>query len=190
MQLFEEDTEYTDAINELFKELIVMQLVASAEAYELEITHEVLKRNLDRIASSQSAKRDIITILSTSQINSTWTDVKKMILEEGTRSLTAPSFDSWIKWLCKNYIPAMNIPKPDFLLLTEILATRNLFAHHRGIVNSKYNNRTSDYYQMLNYVPPSVGSVRKISHDYCQQAIKCFNKIIRQIDDQIYTIIR
>ncbi len=187
MQLFEEETSYTPAINDLFKELIIMQLVASVEAYELETTYELLKNNLNRIASTDKVRREIINILVSP--HTSWTDMMDTILQEGTKSLTSPSFDSWISWLAKNYTPGLSVQKSDNLFLTEVLATRNLFAHHRGIVNIKYINRTGDYYKFSGKVPPAIGSLRAVAPDYCLQAIRCFSRIVREIDSHLDALI-
>ncbi len=92
-------------------------------------------------------------------------------------------YDNWIVWLRNGILPTLTITNLDLLSLIEITSTRNLLIHHRGIVQTKYINRTNDYFNAnTTLTKPSVGLKREIDVNYCRNAMKCIQRIITSID--------
>ncbi len=184
MQVFEEQMDFTDEIFELLQELFILHIVAVAEAYASELTTEILGNHLSKLASSKRAKRSIVRILTSPGISS-WDDALEEILEKGTRLITDDyNLETWItSWLPKNGIH-INLSQDDHHFLQEVLASRNLFAHHRGVITSTYIRSTTSYYQYIGQPVPLAGTKRSISPQYCKVALNLFQRIISAIDNE------
>lgn len=184
MQSFEEPNDYRDEMKELLKELIVIQVVASAEAYKMDLTREILNNHLKLLASPKSTKEQIMKMFSDPTNKIDWLTLYEDILDVGVNVKGDIPYNDWIRWLQNGILPTLTISKSDLLSLIEITSTRNLLIHHRGIVQTKYINRTNDYFDAnTSFTRPIVGQKREIDIDYCANAMKCFQRIISLIDD-------
>lgn len=105
MQVFEEEINFTDSIVELMQELFVTHLVAMAEAYQTELTRELLAHRVTLLVSGRKAKNKMVRILTGPNVSS-WSDALDEIVETGTRIVTDDhNLETWLtSWLPNNRV--------------------------------------------------------------------------------------
>jgi len=113
-------------------ELFLARSVDSFETYIVSIIRAVLRKQ-PRILSDSKHDLDIKTILDHSSIDSLVYD----LAERKVSGLSYSGFEDLQSW-CNTHGIALTVPAGKRDEVIELIATRNVIAHNRGVIDQKY----------------------------------------------------
>lgn len=168
-------------------ELLIIQLVASADAYRTELTELLLRKNADKL---KKHKTDIVKLLGDITNPDSWDEIYEEIVRFGVSNLTRRNkYISWIDKIKNEFNLNISANHGDLLQIEEIIATRNILAHNRKIINQDYVDRSKGFYHHIGQTLPTLGDEREIEHTYCIDSIQCFQRVIQAIDNECISMV-
>jgi hypothetical protein len=120
-----------------FIEMFLSRAVDNFQIYIVEILREVLHRQ-PRILSSSKQELTLGYVLQFDSIDT----LTKDWIEGKVTSLSYEGFDNLEEWCQSRGIPLL-VPEGKREQIVELIATRNLIVHNRGIVDERYKKAVS-----------------------------------------------
>lgn len=165
----------TTALRQSSQELLEMFLsraVDNFQAYIVDIVRSVLHKQ-PRILSARKQELSLGYILQFDSIEALTRD----IIEGRVAALSYEGFGELEEWCQSRGIPLL-VPQGKRDQVVELIATRNLIVHNRGIVDERYRKAvaSSKY---------SVGQQRDLEVDTFLSALELLNTVVRVTDSAI-----
>ncbi len=156
---------------ELIRILGLSHLVTIYEGYLADIVQEILLSHLDILKSGkQLTAEEVLTLGGRKQ-------VVNYLVEKEVDELPHSPFQKVVKYFDDKFNINLNTSVAPPEKITEILATRNIHVHNRGIVNRHFQDLVKGSTLRL-------GTYKCITKEYLQFAIICINTIVRFIDTE------
>jgi len=154
---------------QLLLEMFVARSVDNFERYLVDLIRTVLQKQ-PAILKSRQQSLTLEEILQHSTIN----DLVLSIIEARVNSLSYEGFDSMLQWCVDRGIP-LEVPQGKRDDVVELIATRNLIAHSRCIVDERY-------VRMVRGTTRKVGEVRSLGIDDLEKCIELLTRIVISTD--------
>jgi len=183
-QLCEMPNEFNDETKQLARELALIQLCALTDAYRVDVTSLLLRTNHTVIKKSKGSMSfvDLISLGS-------WDVIYESIIRSEVERFTKVAYRAWVNSLRDvQVIPALNIDFTKIIHLEEIISTRNVLIHNKGLVDEEYQRRSNDWHGKSKTVMPPIGIRRTIDNDYYKAATKCVLYVISTIDQEVAAV--
>lgn len=122
----------------LILEMTIVYAVVLLEAYLVDVTKWLFKKNTNALKSSKK--------LSYEEVVENYDQLLEYILEKEIVEFSYNSFENQLKfWSTKFGVPEIKLAIP-YMDIIEIFSTRNILLHNNGVINSVYLdiNRTSN----------------------------------------------
>ncbi len=153
-------------------EMFLCRAVDSFQVYVVDIIREVLTRKPE-ILSGRRQEISLGQILSFDSIEAFVQDV----IESKVTSLSYEGFAELEGWCSDRGIPLV-VPHGSRRDVVELIATRNLIVHNRGVVDARYLNAAGDSQF-------TVGNKRRIKTDEYHEALDLLNRIVAATDGAV-----
>lgn len=156
-------------------ELFLGRAVDNFQTYIVSIIRAVLRKQ-PRILSESTYELDVKSILDHGTIDSLVYDLVERKVDE----LSYRGFEDLQNWCQKRGIP-LTVPAGKLDEVIELIATRNLVGHNRGVVDQKY----------LRIVKGSrfqIGERRRLESDELFAAITLLGQIVETTDEAVASI--
>lgn len=185
-----------DSVKEIMLEVGLVQMIAIADAYRGDITALLLQKNRDKyyvdvMIRVLEEKKDIIRpkgkkILHKDLRNSgIWKERYDDILSKRLRSLTDLAFEKWMDRISIDFSLTFRIDALMKAHLAEVIATRNVLVHSRGIIDQEYLRRSQEWYGRNKLAYPAIGARRKIDSQYYKDSVTCISSAVRSIQEEL-----
>jgi hypothetical protein len=153
-------------------EMFTARCVDNFQTYLVDIVRQVLRVRPEMLNSSQPS-------VSLEEVLK-YKDMKEFIndlIERKVNALSSEGFVDLQDWCQKRGIP-MLLTNADQDAVVELVATRNLISHGRGLIDERYSRavRTSTL---------AVGALRKLKVDYLLNAFALLNRIVTETDSAV-----
>ena len=196
IEVCEMDHGIKDSVKEITLEVGLVQLIAVADAYRGDVTASLLEKHRDKyyidvmikVLEEQKetirakGKKILHKDLRSSGI---WKERYEDILSKRRRSLTDLAFEKWIDNISTNFDLTFRLDAMMKAQLAEVIATRNVLVHSRGIIDQEYLRRSREWYGRNKMVSPSVGSRRKIENQYYKESVICISSVVKAIQEEL-----
>jgi hypothetical protein len=180
-QLCEMPNEFNDETKQLSRELALIQLCALTDAYRVDVTSLLLRTNHVIIRKSKGSI-SFVDLLSLAD----WNAIYESIIRAEVDRFTKVAYRAWVNSLREEQIiPALIIDFKRVIHLEEIISTRNVLIHNKGLVDEEYQRRSNDWYGMSKNIMPSIGTRRTIDNAYYKAAAECVLYVISTIDQEV-----
>jgi len=159
---------------ELMRVLGLSHLVTIFEGYLKDIIQEILLANPDALKSGkQLTTEEVLTLSGRKRIVS-------YLAEKEIEELQYGSFEKIVKYFDDKFNINLNTPEVSPEQITEILATRNIHVHNKGMVNRRFQ-------KLVKGSTLRLGAYKRITKAYLAYAIGCIKAIVWFIDTQART---
>lgn len=183
-QLCEMPNEFNDETKQLARELALIQLCALTDAYRVDITSLLLRTNHGVIKKSKGS----ISFADLMSLGN-WDVIYENIIRAEVDRFTKVAYRAWVNSLRdEQVVPALNIDFTRVIHLEEIISTRNVLIHNKGLVDEEYQRRSNDWHGMSKIVMPTVGTRRTIDNAYYKAATRCVLYVISTIDQEVAAV--
>ena len=180
-EICEMENNLKQSVRDLAQELTIIQLVAMADAFRTGIMTYLFLQRTDLLAESK-CEISFAEILD----SGTWQDLISYIISLETNEWTQLGFGNWISRLKKQHLlPSLSIDPKDRNQLEEIIATRNVLIHNRGLIDEEYIRRSRHWYGMMQLQPPVLQAPRYLDKEYYIEAAICIKRIVTAIDREV-----
>ena len=155
---------------ELLHNMALIYSTALFDAQFLDLVKILLLSNENSLKSSKTIT--IETVLQHSSLDT----LKSYILNKELVEFGFKSLSDQIKYVSEKFNLNFKNEKIEIDEIIEIIETRNIHVHNRGIINSIYltNTKSTIYY---------LGDYRTIDNDYLEKSRKSLNKFINHLLD-------
>lgn len=180
IEICEVKNDFKETIKSLTRELTVVHLVALAEAYRRNVMLHIFTHtdSFLRKSTSEISYSDVLNI-------GNWEDLKSEIVSREVEETIRVGYGNWINKLRKDGIlPTLNIPALDWHQVEELIATRNILVHNRGLIDEEYIRRSKHWYGMNGISQPKVGDPRPVDTSYYMNSVQCLKRTLGAIDSQ------
>lgn len=180
-QLCEMPNSFNEDTKQLSRELALIQLCALIDAYRVDVTALLLKTNHNVLKKSKGAIThiDLITLAD-------WNLIYETIVRNEVATLTKVAYRIWINTIKDvQLIPTLTIDFQKVIQLEEVISTRNVLIHNKGLVDEEYQRRSNDWYGISKIPMPNIAVRRNIDNDYYKSAAKCITYVISTIDQEV-----
>lgn len=173
-----------DSVKQLSHELAIIQLISMLDSYRMQIMPPLLRSNPTAFDKSedQMAYNEILRF-------GNWDDLIDEIVKREAGNWTSMSHWEWIETIKKQFPLRLIFDGNSRLQLEEIIATRNILVHNRGIIDDKYIDRSKNWYAANKLSLPSLSSSRQVDSEYYKASARCVKYIIETIDQEAIKII-
>lgn len=155
---------------ELLHNMALIYSTALFDAQFLDLVKILLLSNENSLKSSKTIT--IETVLQHSSLD----NLKSYILNKELVEFGFKSFCDQVKYVSEKFNLNFKSEKIEIDEIIEIIETRNIHVHNRGIINPIYltNTKSTIYY---------LGDYRTIDNDYLEKSRKSLNKFINRLLD-------
>ena len=151
-------------------QMFVSRSVDNLQTYLVDLIRIVLRARPDLLKTSKQSLT-LEEILKHDTID----DLVHEVIERKVSSLSYEGFAALQEWCCTRGIP-IQVPDQDLDALVELIATRNVIAHARGVVDERYARTvTSPRFK--------IGTLRKLQVDDFFAAITLLHRIVSETDN-------
>jgi hypothetical protein len=157
---------------ELLRVLGLSHLVTIFEGYLVDVVREVFLTHPDALKSGRQLKAE--TVLQLGGQKQIVSHLAEMEVEE----LLYKGFPEVVDYFDKKFsinLNALTVPAEQ---VVEILATRNIHVHNRGMVSRRY-------LQCLKKSTLKIGTYKSITKEYLRDSINLISKIVEFIDTKV-----
>lgn len=180
-QLCEMPNEFNDETKQLSRELALIQLCALTDAYRVDVTSLLLHTN-HAIIKKSTGSISFAELMSLGE----WDVIYRSIIRAEVERFTKVAYRAWVKSLQKEHIiPRLDIDFEKVIHLEEIISTRNVLIHNKGLVDEEYKRRSNDWHGISKIVMPSVGTRRTIDNAYYKAVAESILYVIKTIDKEV-----
>ena len=159
---------------ELIRILSLSHLVTIFEGYLVDIIQEILLAHPDTLKSGkQITAEEMITLGGRKQI-------VRYLAEKEVEELQHSSFQKVVKYFDDKFNINLNTSVVSPEQIIEILATRNIHIHNKGLVNQCFQ-------KLVKGSTLRLGSYKRITREYLQHANSCITTIVSFIDTEART---
>lgn len=156
---------------ELIRILGLSHLVTIFEGYLKDIVQEILLAHPDTLKSGkQLTAEEVLTLGGRKQI-------ANYLAEKEAEELQYSSFEKIVKYFDDKLSINLNTSEVSPEQITEILATRNIHVHNKGIVNRRFQ-------KLVKGSTLRLGAYKRITKAYLEYAISCIETIVSFIDTE------
>ena len=160
--------------SELIRILGLTYLVTIFEGYLVDIVREILIAHPDALKSKrQLTAEEVLTQGGREQIIS-------YLAEKEVEELLYCSFPDVVKYFDSKFNINLNTSGVSAEKITEILATRNIHVHNKGVVNQRFR-------QLVKGSSLRVGTYKSITREYLKNSIDYIATIVKFIDTKVKT---
>jgi hypothetical protein len=165
-------TRFLRANSQALLEMFVSRLVDSFQKYLVDVIRDVL-HSKPSILSTRQQSLTLEELLKYERIE----DLVHDVIERKVNSLSYEGFTDLEKWCADRGIP-IKVPGARRAAVVELIATRNIIAHNRGLVDERYARtvRASKF---------QVGACRVLDVDYFFEASSLLKSIVFKTDDAV-----
>jgi hypothetical protein len=157
---------------ELIRVLGLLYLVAIFESYLIDIVREILLTCPDALKSGRQFTAETIMRLGKQK------QIMSYLAEKEVDDLLHRSFPDVANYFDKKFGINLNVSGVPVEAISEILATRNIHVHNRGMVNQRY--RESVVGSTL-----KIGAYRPISRLYLKDSIHSISTLVEFINTEV-----
>ena len=159
---------------ELLRILGLSHLVTIFEGYLVDIIQEILLAHPDILKSGkQLTAEEVLTIGERKQIVS-------YLAEKEVEELQYSPFQKVVKYFDDKFNINLNTPIVSPEQITEILATRNIHIHNKGVINQRFQ-------KLVKGSTLRLGTYKRITREYLVYTNNCINTIVSFIDTKART---
>lgn len=160
--------------SELIRILGLTYLVTIFEGYLIDIVREILITHPDALKSKrQLTAEEVLTQGGREQIIS-------YLAEKEVEELLYRSFPDVVEYFDSKFTINLNTSGVSAEKITEILATRNIHVHNKGMVNQRFR-------QLVKDSSLRVGTYKSITREYLKNSISHIATIVKFIDTKVKT---
>jgi hypothetical protein len=163
-------TKYLRENSQVFLEMFVSRLVDNFQKYLVDVIREVLHSKPSMLSTRQQSLT-LEEVLKYERIE----DLVHDVIERKVNSLSYEGFAEVQKWCAEKGIQ-IKVPAARQAAVSELIATRNIIAHNRGLVDERYA-------RTVRGSKSQVGTCRILNADYFFNAGSLLNDIVFKTDD-------
>ncbi len=151
-------------------EMFLSRLVDNFQKYLVDLIRTVLRARPAMLSTSQQSLT-LEDVLGYSTID----DLVHDVIERKVNSLSYEGFPDLYKWCVDRGIP-IQVSDSDRNVVVELIATRNVIAHNRGLIDDRYLRAvTQPRFQ--------IGTPRTLSVDDLSSGVALFHRVVFDTDD-------
>jgi hypothetical protein len=162
-------TKFLRINRQVFLEMFLSRMVDNFQNYLVDLIREILHSNPSMLSTRQQSLT-LEEVLTYDRIE----DLVHDVVERKVNSLSYEGFSDLQKWCTDRGIP-ISVPASRLAEVIELIATRNIIAHNRGIVDERY-------IRSVRHPSFSIGARRDLSVDYFYEAKTLLDKIVYNTD--------
>jgi len=166
------DVKFFWQLPELIRVLGLSHIVTILEGYLVDIAREILLAHPNALRSGRQLSAETVLQLGGQK------QIVRYLAEREVEELLYKSFPDVADYFDKKFNINLNASAVSVGQIVEILATRNIHVHNRGIVNQRYLQSVRDSTLKL-------GAYKSISEDYLRHSINLIRKLIEFIDTEV-----
>ena len=157
---------------ELVRVLGLLYLVAIFESYLVDIVREILLTCPDALKSGRQFTAEAIIKLGEQK------QIISYLAEKEVEDLLYKSFPDVVNYFDKKFNINLNASGVSVENIVEILATRNIHVHNRGIVNQRY-------LELVGGSTLKVGAYKPITRKYLRDSIDSISTLVEFINTEV-----
>lgn len=159
---------------ELVRILGLSHLVTIFEGYLTDIIQEILLAHPDTLKSGKQLTAEEVLILGGRK------QIVRYLAEKEVEELQRSPFQKVVKYFDDKFNINLNASVVSPEQITEILATRNIHIHNKGVVNRRFQ-------KLVKSSTLKLGTYKRITREYLQYANNCITTIVSFIDTEART---
>jgi hypothetical protein len=156
----------------LVRVLGLLYLVAIFESYLVDIVREILLTCPDALKSGRPITAETIIELGEQK------QIISYLAEKEVEALLYKSFPDVVNYFDKKFKIDVNASGVSVDNIVEILATRNIHVHNRGLVNQRY-------LELVTASPLKVGAYKPITREYLRDSFDSINTLVEFINTEV-----
>jgi hypothetical protein len=162
-------TKFLRSNRQAFLEMFLSRMVDNFQNYLVDLIREILHSKPTMLSTRQQSLT-LEEVLTYDRIE----DLVRDVIERKVNSLSYEGFSDLQKWCTDRGIP-ISVPATRLAEVIELIATRNIIAHNRGIVDERY-------IRSVRHPSFPLGARRDLSVDYFYEAKNLLDKIVYNTD--------
>ena len=157
---------------ELVRLLGLLYLVAIFESYLVDIVREILLTCPDALKSGRQFTAEAIIKLGEQK------QIISYLAEKEVEDLLYKSFPDVVNYFDKKFNINLNASGVSAELIVDILATRNIHVHNRGIVNQRY-------LELVRGSTLKLGAYKPVTREYLRDSIDTISTLVEFINTKV-----
>jgi hypothetical protein len=162
-------TKFLRSNRQAFLEMFLSRMVDNFQNYLVDLIREILHSKPTMLSTRQQSLT-LEEVLTYDRIE----DLVRDVIERKVNSLSYEGFPDLQKWCTDRGIP-ISVPALRLAEVIELIATRNIIAHNRGIVDERY-------IRSVRHPSFPLGARRDLSVNYSYEAKNLLDKIVYNTD--------
>lgn len=160
--------------SQLLQQLFLTRFVDNLQVYLVEIIRAVLVKQ-PRILTSKEPRLSLEYAFQFSTLDELIAD----LIESKVNSLSYQGLARLQTWCVERGIP-LTIPDVDIQRLTEVIETRNIISHNRGLIDQRYLRNVASTNRTL-------GALRELDPHEVNEQFALLNRVVRETDRAVIT---
>lgn len=157
---------------ELIRVLALSQLVTIFEGYIFDVAHEIFVNRPETLRSSRELTADVVLNLNNKE------EIIQHLADREIEDLQYKSITDVIKYFDKKFKITLGAERVPDGKVAEIVATRNIHVHNKGIVNQRY----------LQFAPSNefrAGDYRHVNRKYLIASFSLLRRVAKYMDVKV-----